>query len=173
MCSAISWFALRVRSRSEILTGSVLEQKGFECFVPTFLDSRIYTDRIRKVRAALFPGYVFCRFDPCDSLQVVTTPGVRAIVMDGNTPAPISENEIVNIGRIASSKTARPCPYLNIGQKVRVNQGLFSGLEGFLVLNKGQHRLVVSVDLVQSAISVELDDWQLEPVETESATVSH
>ena len=110
----------------------------------------------------LFPGYVFCRFSSFDNLQIVTTPAVQKILTDGVLPAPIPDLEIEGLRRAAASASVCPCPYLTIGQKVRVRDGLFAGIEGLLVSIKGKDRLVVSVDLVQSAIAVEVAPHQLE-----------
>jgi transcription antitermination factor NusG len=170
MPSTLYWFALRVRTRSELQVAGVLEQKGFECFTPAVPESRIYKDRTRKLQAALFPGYAFCRFALNDCLQVVTTGAVQKIVTDGSAPAPIADEEIESIRRMCSSASVRPWPYLSIGQKVRVKEGLFEGIEGYLISGKGKNRLVVSVDVVQSAISVELDSYQLAAVSAAPAT---
>jgi transcription antitermination factor NusG len=157
------WFVLHVRIRSELLVRSVLEQKGFECFTPTFHQSRIYTDRVKNVQTALFPGYVFCHFAPRDSGQILITPAVKAILGDSRDPIPLPEHEISNLRCASSSETARPEKYLGIGERVRVQQGIFTGVEGFLISRKGRDRLVVSVDLIRSSFSIELDSWQLEP----------
>jgi transcription antitermination factor NusG len=157
------WFVLHVRIRSELLVRSVLEQKGFECFTPTFQQSRVYTDRVKNVQTALFPGYVFCHFAPHDSRQILVTPAVKTILGDGRDPIPLPEQEIGNLRCASSSETARPEKYPGIGQRVRVQQGLFTGVEGLLISRKGRDRLVVSVDLIRSSFSIELDSWQLEP----------
>jgi len=157
------WFVLHVRIRSELLVSSVLEQKGFECFTPTFQQSRIYTDRVKNVQTALFPGYVFCHFALHDSRQILITPAVKTILGDGRDPIPLQEQEISNLRCASSSETARPEEYPGIGQRVRVRQGLFTGVEGFLMSRKGRDRLIVSVDLIGSSFSIELDSWQLEP----------
>jgi transcription antitermination factor NusG len=156
-----SWFALRVRSRSEIAVSSLLTQKGFESYAPTYSDVRKYSDRTRNFQAPLFPGYVFCRFDPADRLTIVSTPAVQHILSTGGRLASIALEEIDSVRRAAAVSTARPHPYLSIGQKVRVQSGALCGVEGFLVSRKGGQRLVISADLLQRAISVELDSYQI------------
>ena len=69
-----SWFALRVRSRSEIMVSQLLEAKGYPSYSPSYTTERPYSDRIKRVEAALFPGYVFCRFAPGEILPIVSTP---------------------------------------------------------------------------------------------------
>jgi len=157
------WFVLHVNVRSEVLVTSLLEQKGFECFTPMFAQSRIYSDRVKNVKKALFPGYVFCHFAPHDSRHIVITPAVKSILGDGREPIPLPEHEINSLRCASSSQTALPEKYLEVGERVRVQTGLFSGVEGFLISRKGRDRLVVSVDLIRSSFSIELDSRQLEP----------
>ena len=156
-----SWFALRVRTKSELLVNSLLQNKGYEAFTPTYLERRPYSDRIRKVDAALFPGYVFCRFQPADLWPVVNTPAVQKVLTVAGQPAVISDCEIEAVRRTAEAGNARPHPYLNIGQRVRVQTGALTGVEGLLISFKGSDRLVISAHLLQRALSVELDGHQV------------
>lgn len=159
------WFALKVRSRNEALTGWLLAGKGYEAFVPTYVDCRKYSDRIKKVDSPLFPGYVFCRLDPQVRLPVLKTPGVEYILTVDGSPACVREDEIAAIQRITSAGgNAKPWPYLKAGHKVRVEFGAFSGLEGIFVEEKGVERLVVSVSLLQRSVSVEIDRTWIRPL---------
>src|SRR5437588_5498880 len=47
--------------------------------------------------------------------------------------------------------------FLKVGQRVRVEYGPLSGLEGFLLNFKGRYRLVLSVSLLQRSVAVEVD----------------
>jgi transcription antitermination factor NusG len=113
----------------------------------------------------LFPGYVFCRFNPKVRLPILTTPGVVAVVGFGNEPAPIEDEEIEAIQAVLrSGLNAEPCSYLREGQRVRVNQGSLSGLEGILTRKKSEWRMVVSVAMLQRSISVEIDREWIDPI---------
>lgn len=86
------------------------------------------------------------------------TPGVVAIVGIGKCPIPVDDGEIAAIqAAVRSGLPSRPWPFLEIGQRVRVEYGPLCGLEGILVDFKGQHRLVVSVNLLQRSVAVEVD----------------
>src|SRR5437667_7449778 len=76
----ISWFVLRVRSRREQFVSRRLSNKGFEQFLPVYRSKRKWMDRVKEGDFPLFPGYVFCRFEPEAWIAVVTTPGVVEIV---------------------------------------------------------------------------------------------
>ena len=108
--------------------------------------------------APLFPGYVFCRFDVLKRLPVLVTPGVIAVVGRGRVPLPVDDSEIAAIQTVvASGYRAEPWPYLELGQRIRIERDALAGLEGILVNFKGSHRIVVSVSLLHRSVALEID----------------
>ena len=161
----LPWFALKVRARGEAQIGEALQRKNYETFVPSYIESRQYSDRIKKVQTALFPGYVFCRFDPSRRLPVLTTPGVEYVLGNGRELTPVSEAEIDSLRTVLQAGNApQPYPFLEVGQKVRVECGSFSGVEGQVVRQKSGDLLVLSVTLLQRSVSIEIDRTWLRPV---------
>lgn len=159
-----SWFAVKVRVRSEDLVAQLLRAKGYDCLLPTYPERRRYSDRFKDVQLALFPGYVFCHFDPVYKLPIVTTPMVHEVVSLGKMPSPVAEEEIRAIQRIISSRSpVRPWPYLRAGQGVRIEDGPLKGVEGWLVSERGRDRLVVSVHLLQRSLAVEIERGSVRP----------
>jgi len=105
---------------------------------------------------------MFCRFSVQERyLAVLTTPGVRGIVGAGKTPVPIADHEIDAIRAVVSSGlNAQPSPYLRAGTRVEITQGPLAGLEGIITCTGKACRLVVSVNLLQRSVAVEIDrDW--------------
>ena len=159
------WFAVQVRTRAEALVETQLRGKDYQTFLPTYLECRQYADRIKKINAALFPGYLFCRCDPNNWLPILKTTGVQRIISFSDRPVPVDECEIEAIQTLLSTpSSARPWPYLKAGDKVRVEVGAFSGVEGILVSEKGTDRLVVSVTLLQRSVAVDIDRTWIRPV---------
>ena len=158
------WFALRVRSRHENTVATILSGKGYEWFVPLYKSRRLWSDRIKEIQMSLFPGYVFCRFDLQQRFPILTTPGVVSVVGIGKCPIPIDDAEIAAIqAAVRSGLPSRPWPFLQTGQRVRVEYGPLCGLEGILLHVKGQRRLVLSVTLLQRSVAVEVDDAWVVP----------
>src|ERR1700728_3284470 len=90
-----AWDAIRVRTICESSVADNLQGKGYNVFLPLYSDQRRWSDRVKKVTAALFPGYLFCRFNLQDRLlPILTTPGVVAIIGAGKTPLPVDDHEI-------------------------------------------------------------------------------
>jgi transcription antitermination factor NusG len=158
----MQWYALRVQSRLAGLVSATLRSKGFEEFLPLYRSRRRWSDRIKYLDAALFPGYLFCRLDPMDrSVPVLTTPGVIGIVGAGKTPVPISEEEIEAVRTVLrSGLAAQPWPFLTVGCKVCIERGPLTGIEGLILETDKPDRLLVSVNLLQRSVAVEIDrDW--------------
>ena len=154
----LPWFALQARSSQEAGVGHQLSGQGYEWFLPLYKLRKRWSDRIKQVEAPLFPGYLFCRFDPQKRLPILKTPGVIQIVGYNRAPTPIEEAEIDAIQTlVASGLPNQPWPFLETGDRVRIESGPLRGLEGILVEFKGNHRLVVSVTLLQRSVAVELD----------------
>lgn len=157
---AFPWFAVWIKGRLEQNAASHLRSRGFQPFVPTYVERRRWSDRIRKVELPLFPGYLFCQFDPDDRLPILTTPGVLQVlgVGAGKALLPVPEPEIEAIRTIVNSGLPKgPWPYLKVGQRVRIGSGPLDGVEGILTEVRGVCRLVVSVELLHRAVSVEID----------------
>jgi transcription antitermination factor NusG len=152
------WFALQVRSRTEIGVENYLQSYGFECFLPLYTCRKRWSDRIKEVEAPLFPGYLFCRFNSQDRLPILKTPGVIQIVGCNRVPIPVDHREISAIQRlIGSGVPNQPWPFLAVGDRVSIQSGPLRGLEGILTDFKGNYRLILSVSLLQRSVAVEID----------------
>ena len=152
------WFALQVRMRHESDVADHLQGKSYEWFLPLYKERKRWSDRIKEVAAPLFPGYIFCRFDPHDRLPILKTPGVTQIVGYGHIPVAVDEREISAIRKLVASGVPNfPCAYLEVGCQVRIETGALRGLEGILTEVKGKRRLVLSITLLQRSVAVEID----------------
>ena len=152
------WFAILTKAGREKNATLLLENSGFECYLPVSKSSRKWSDRTKEIDVPLFPGYLFCRMNPNDRLPVLITPGVVQIVGTGKTPIPIEEQEIAAIQRVGSSGlSTMPWPYLQVGQMARIEEGPLQGMSGIVVRIKSGLKLVLSVQLLQRSIAVEID----------------
>lgn len=163
--AGLPWFALRVRFRYQTCVATFLCGTGYECFLPTYWTRRRWSDRIKQMELPLFPGYLFCRFNPQDRLPILKTPGVISIVGIAKNPTPVDEAEIAALRALVHSGLSRePCPYLQTGQRVRIEHGALCGLEGILLDFRGCHRIVLSVTLLQRSVAVEMDSSWVQPL---------
>jgi transcriptional antiterminator NusG len=158
------WFAIWTRSRHEHVVRQQLDRKKIEVFLPTITRWSRWKDRKKKIDWPLFPGYCFARFDPRDRLPVLKCVGVVSIVSIEGEPAPIPEHEIESIRTLVESRLAYdPCPLIKEGMMVEVVHGPLRGVIGRLVRKNDKARLVLSVDLIAQAVSVEVDAADVRP----------
>jgi transcription termination/antitermination protein NusG len=158
------WYAIWTRSRHEKLVREQLSQKQVDVFLPTITKWSRWKDRRKKIDWPLFPGYLFARFDVAEPLTVLKCEGVVTIVGSEGLPSPIPEVEINSIRTLVNSELSYdPCPLIKEGMMVEVRHGPLKGVVGRLV-RKGAHaRLVLSVDLIGQAVSVEVDAADVKP----------
>jgi transcription antitermination factor NusG len=169
--SDLPWFALQVRTRHEAAIAGFLEAKGYQQFVPLYKFKKRWSDRIKTMEAPLFPGYLFCRFDPQYRLPILKTPGVIQIVGYDRIPTPIDETEIDAVQTlVASGLQTQPWPFLAVGERVRIESGSLRGLDGIVVKMKENHRLVVSITLLRRSVAVEIDSALVEPFSRSTAS---
>ena len=158
-----NWFAVRVMSNCERTVKRSLGAKGFDVCLPLYRPRR--SPRRLPAEVAVFPGYVFSRFDAAVLLPIVTTPGVVGIVCCGRTPEPVDSTEMKAVQQLAASGlVSEPYPYVQVGQRVFIREGPLEGVEGLLLREHGNDRLVISVSLLQRSVIAEVDRHWVEPL---------
>lgn len=164
-----AWYAVHVASRKEKGVEAVLAEKGYRCFLPMYSKRTAWSDRVKTTQVPLFCGYVFAQFDVRYRLPVLVTPNVRSIVGNGKIPVPIPEEHLEAI-RIALSHGLPVEPYdcLTEGETVRVTKGPLAGIEGLFLRYQGRCRLVLSIELINRSVAVELDRLCVEPIASAS-----
>ena len=158
-------YAVKVRSRMEVAISGTLRHKGYDVLSPTYIDRKRYSDRVKVVSRALFPGYVFVRTDMKELLPLVSTSGVSYIVRLGGSITPLPEKEVAALESLCrvDDEACTPCGNLNVGQRVVIESGPLEGLEGILTRIGNSDRLVVSIDSIFSSVSVRLSDTAVRP----------
>jgi len=152
-----SWFALVTKPRHEKVASEALNSKGLETFLPLIQRRHQYGHRSREFDVPLFPGYLFCRFNVSNRLPVIMTPGIVRIVGAGASPIPVSDVELMSL-QIAMRERipAHPQVFLRGGAKVAITEGPLAGIEGIVVKERDPLRMVVSIDLLQRSVLLEI-----------------
>jgi transcription antitermination factor NusG len=157
------WYAAYTRANHEQRVADQLEQRGVDNFLPQYEAARKWKDRKVRLHLPLFPGYVFVHLALQNRLQVLQVPGVAWLVSFAGRPVPVPEEEFERIrGFLKRGFRAEPHPYLKTGRRVRVCSGPFEGMEGIVVRRKNSNRLVISLELIQRAMAVDVEEACLE-----------
>lgn len=160
-----AWFAVYTRHQHEKTVAQHLAGRWVESFLPLYNTARRWKDRVKELSLPLFPNYVFVFARLDQRAPILSAPGVYDFVRLGGVPAPIPAEEIEAVRRaVDRGLNTEPHPFLKSGDQVRVKSGPLEGLEGILVRKKGFYRLILSVDLLASSISVEVEVADVERV---------
>ena len=155
------WYAIYTQCRHEAKAEAALQQKGLEVFLPRVTTLSRRRDRKLLLKLPLFPGYLFVRTDLETSSyrEILQAPGVVRLLGFKGSPAPVPEETIDSVKAIVdSNQPFNPWPYPQTGSLVRVLEGPLAGAIGVILGRKEKkRRLIVSVDLFQRSVAVELD----------------
>ncbi len=163
------WYAIHTRSRHEKFVVNQLEQRGIQTFLPTINEVHRWSDRRKIVQLPLFSCYAFAHMRLLPELwhKVMQTNGVlRFVGGNGNGEGvAIPESQIENLRTLLSSDVRYTlCPFLQVGQRVRVRGGALDGIEGLLIARNGDRTLVISIEPIQRSIAVRIDEYQVEAI---------
>lgn len=168
------WYAIYCKSRHERQAHLKLLSKGIETFMADYETCAQWGTRRRQVKKNLLPGYLLVRFDKTVQLyyEILQTSGVVKFV-GGAWPqlSFIPDEQVESLQALLSSEQPFvEVPYLNVGDKVEVMAGPLAGLRGRVFAAKAhRNRLIVSIDLLQRSVQVELDSSLLARAEREVA----
>jgi transcription termination/antitermination protein NusG len=160
-----NWYALYTRSHCEQLVCDQLTAKGFHLFLPKI---DVWSQRAGKQRLTsvpMFPSYLFLRH-VMDKMSYIEVRKARSLVrilgQRWDRLSVIPDAEIEAIQRVLNIPLRMLShPYLQEGQRVRITQGPLMGIEGILLQSKpAKGLLILSVDLLQRSVAVEVD-WSI------------
>ncbi|MDX1564758.1 MAG: transcription termination/antitermination NusG family protein [Phycisphaeraceae bacterium] len=159
------WFVIHTKSRQEKLLAGDLAARGVDHYLPLMEHVRFYGHHKTRIWLPVFPGYLFLRGD-LDHAYVAdrTKRVVRIIKVQDQQQL---EWELQNIHlALRCDAPLEPFVYLQVGVRVAVRSGPFKGLEGVIEkMGRGAQRLVLQVDMLGQAMSVEVDASLLDVID--------
>ncbi len=161
------WYAIQTKPNKESAVRATLDQEGIEVYCP-----RIRRP-LRGVRgawkeAALFPGYLFARFDFVrDYARLRWKPGLVRVVMSGATPLVVTEATLGSVRQMEKEGIRglfRPVQW-KPGTPVRVTEGPFSGFEGRVDMTlRGGDRVRILLELFRRQAALECAPESIQPL---------
>ena len=158
----VKWHALWARSNCEQLVHDALRAKGFEVFLPKVGVWSRRAGQRRLTPAPMFRGYLFLRraMDKESYIAVSQASGLVAILGERwDRLAVVPDPDIAAIQQaLRVDLPVLPHPFLAAGERVRVTRGPLTDVEGFFVrANRAKGLLVISIDMLQRSVAVEVD----------------
>ncbi len=166
---APAWYVVHTRSRHEAKVEASLGLKGVEIFLPRIVVPSRRRDRRLLLEVPLFSGYLFVHANlRPDNIyyDIIKTKGVVRILEINGICSPVPQETVENIrAMLASGRPLVTRPYLKRGTRVRIAEGPLAGVTGIILRTRErQRRLVLSVELMQRAVMVDLEDEAVEPL---------
>ena len=154
------WYVLFVRSNQEKQVARHLSARAIEHFLPTYERLSQWRDRKVKLLRPLFPGYVFIRLPLAERLKALLVPNVVNLVGTPNSPSVVSDEEIEWVKRGVVHGKAEPHSLLKAGDAVMIKAGALAGLEGILIRTQNSTRVLIQLNSISRAFTVEVDcNW--------------
>jgi transcription antitermination factor NusG len=136
--------------------------RSVEHYLPLYRERVKWTDRTVVTERPLFSGYVFARFAAAARITVISTPGVvRSLGDDEGSLVNCAELDRIREG-LSSGLLLRPHPCASVGQRVRVRNGIFGGVEGIVTEFRQQCKVIISLAAVRQCFSLELELGDIE-----------
>jgi transcription antitermination factor NusG len=162
---ASDWYAAYVKHHHERKVADLLARKGAEVFLPQQKVVHRWKDRNKTLFLPLFPSYLFLQCDLSDKFRILSTPGLFFLVENAGRACPITPQEIDSIRRLVNGGLpALAHPFVTVGDRVRVCAGPLYGVTGILTRLRQQYRVVLTVEALQKALSVEVEIENVERI---------
>jgi len=163
--TAKKWFAVFTVPRHEKQVEEYFRVREIESFLPLTRVGRRWKDGSKGiVELPLFPRYTFVRIGYGGRVPVLSVPGVLSIVGGGRESMSISDSYIHFLQRGLQEGKIEPHPYLTSGTKVRIRNGVMTGVEGILLRKKNDFRVVLALEMIMKSVKIEVELDDIEPV---------
>jgi len=157
----LHWYLVHTKPRREQCALEHLERQGFACYLPMLRTEKLRRASLDTCDEPLFPRYLFIELGL--DLQarswgpIRSTVGVSRLVTFGAMPAKVPEGLIDQLRLQETQLRGEVVPLFQPGQRVRVTQGPFAGLEGVFQIAEGERRVLVLIEMLCKPVLLPLE----------------
>ena len=144
----MNWFAAKTKQKGEFKALNFFNSIGINCYVPSYVTKRVWSDRIKKVTVPAISGYVFFELPKIDFGLINLNPFTKNVVRDiEGKPAIIKNEEITSLRDYFDGKLIASDVNLVKGQRVKINKGPFIFKRG--TINKmSYNKVIISIESI-------------------------
>ncbi len=158
------WHVLHTRSRQEKALAKTLEAAGVQCYLPLVDQVRFHGHRKKTVALPLFSTYVFMHGTVEATYTAISTGRVANVIDVPDQSGFARDLQQIRMA-LSGGATLEPTDCLRIGRRVRVTAGPFKDIEGLIEDRPRLDRLILQIDTLGRAASLEIDASLLQPVD--------
>lgn len=156
----MNWYLIFTKPRQEYRALENLQHQGFECYLPLLLFETISTGALVIKPQPLFPRYLFIRLghdqDSKSWIPIRSTKGVSKLVSFGIQPAKVPDELVIFLKDYEANLQTIPQKLFNAGERVRLLEGPFTGLEGIYLMSDGDRRVMVLIEILSKPVRVQV-----------------
>jgi transcription antitermination factor NusG len=158
------WQVFYTKVRQEKALARELLSRRIPFYLPLIERTHLYQGRKKSSYVPLFPGYLFLLATPEERVKALSTNRVARII-DVDEPDSLYA-DLRQIQRLIAANVPLTIESrIEPGRRIRVREGALSGLEGVVQQRTRRTKLVVLINLLQQGVSVEVEDFLLDPID--------
>lgn len=152
------WYLIYIKPRQERYALANLQRQGFQCYLPTLPSEKLRQGMLMVTEEPLFPRYLFIRLGQGDSAPswapIRSTKGVSRLVSFGVEPAKVADSLVEALRAQEASVQAEPERLFKPGERIRLTETPFAGIEGIFQMADGERRVMVLIELLSKQVPV-------------------
>ena len=152
------WYLIHTKPRQEKCALENLHRQGYQCYLPTLPSEMLRQGRLTVSDVPLFPRYLFIRLGQGDSAKswapIRSTKGVSRLVSFGIEPARVDDGLIDLLRAQEASVQSMPERLFRSGERVRLTEVPFAGIEGIYQMADGERRVMVLIEILSRPVTV-------------------
>lgn len=159
------WYSIHTKPRQERKALTHLLRQGFQCHLPLARERRLVRGHYAQITCALFPNYLFAHLEMGEDnvAPIRSTQGVIGLTRFGLQIPPVPEGFVEAL--LARDPDAKGIPVgaqeWQPGQKLRITDGPFVGLEAVFAARDGTARVIVLLNMLGQDQRLAIPEHQL------------
>lgn len=158
--AAMPWYLIHTKPRQEKCALDNLQRQGYQCYLPTLPSEKLRQGSLMVSDEPLFPRYLFIRLGRCDSgmnwSSIRSTKGVSRLVSFGGEPARVDDGLVDQVRIQEALVKSEPDRLFKPGERVRLSEAPFAGIEGIYQMADGERRVMVLIEILSRPVSISL-----------------
>lgn len=152
------WYLVHTKPRQEKCAQENLHRQGYQCYLPTLPSEKLHQGQLTISDEPLFPRYLFIQLSQGDSAKswapIRSTKGVSRLVSFGIKPARVDDGLIELLRMQETSVQSEPERLFRTGERVRLTEMPFAGIEGIYQVADGERRVMVLIEILNKPVAV-------------------
>jgi transcriptional antiterminator RfaH len=158
------WWTLYTRARQEKSLARELLARKIPFYLPLIERFHLYKGRKRSSYVPLLTTYIFLFASEEERIRALSTNRIVQVLAVPDSQQLL--HDLQQIQRLIAANVPLTVERrLQPGQRIRVRDGALAGIEGIVYARSKRTKLVVLLHMLQQGVSVEVDDFLLEPID--------